>query len=81
MQLKKFAAVVLVVAAIGLAVTAGCAVAATAAPADAAPQTPCVPYHHHAYASCPYSGGQCPADNGGERMQCADFSPRHHNRC
>ncbi|MCZ0860138.1 hypothetical protein O0S10_02695 [Methanocorpusculum sp. MG] len=77
MQLTKFAAVVLIVAAVCLAVTAGCAVAA---PADV-PQ-PSVAPHYHAYLSCPYyDAGQCPGDCGWNQPRYAESHYRHHGRC
>jgi len=76
MQLTKFAAVVLVAAAVCLAVAAGCALAA---PADV-PQQSGAP-HHHAYLSCSYDAGQCPADCGWNQPRYADSHHRHHGRC
>lgn len=76
MQFGKLAAIVCVVAVVCLAVTAGCAVAA---PSDA-PQQGCVPYHH-AYPSCPYDPGQCPADCGWSEPRYAESHHRHHCRC
>lgn len=77
MQLMKFAAVVLVVAAVCLAITAGCVLAA---PADI-PQKIGVP-HHHAYLSGPYyDAGQCPADCVWNQPRYADSHHRHQSRC